>query len=113
MHKIKARIKAIITKIRNSRPEPLPVTDMAVEGVIRRTIESVGLDPANDSLRQALATTLLSLPQGTRTITVAVLADVVQQARMKQSSYGIIEEIRLRDRAKKEVEKATSDNEKV
>lgn len=106
MHKIKARIKAIITKIRNSRPEPLPVTDMAVEGVIRRTIESVGLDPANDSLRQALATTLLSLPQGTRTITVAVLADVVQQARMKQAAYSIIEDLRAK-------EKATSDNEKV
>ena len=99
MHKIKARIKAIITKIRNSRPEPLPVTDMAVESVIRRTIESVGLDPANDSLRQALATTLLSLPQGTRTITVAVLADVVQQARMKQAAYSIIEDLRAKEKA--------------
>lgn len=106
MHKIKARIKAIITKIRNSRPEPLPVTDMAVEGVIRRTIESVGLDPANDSLRQALATTLLSLPQGTRTITVAVLADVVQQARMKQAAYSIIEDLRAKEKASEKTEQS-------
>lgn len=100
------RLKAVIARLRlareNAAPSPLPTTDEAVAGLIRRSIEACGLDPANDSLRQAIATTLLSLPQGSVKISVNQLRDVVNQARCKQAAYSVIEEIRTKDKVAKD-----------
>ncbi len=105
MKSLKTALIALKTRLANNRAMPLPVTDAAVEDVIKRAIEGAGLDSGNDSLRNAVATTLLSLPNGTRTIRVADLVGVINQARLKQASYNIIEAIRTADKAAKEAAK--------
>lgn len=75
-------------------------------GLLERVIRGCGLDPANTTLQNALASTLLSLPQGRTSITVAELVAVVDQARCKQASYNIIEAIRTADKAAREAAKS-------
>lgn len=102
----KARLKALQQQFRNSRVEALPTTDEAVASLIERSIASTGLDPANEGLRNAVATTLLSLPQGSTGISVNTLRDVINQARMKQAAYNEIERIRTADKEAREKAKA-------
>ena len=105
--KIKNVLIALWLNVKNRLPEPLPVTDEASEKVIKRVLEGAGLDPANDSLRNAIASTLLSLREGTSSIRIIDLIRVVNLARCKQSNYNIIEDIRRKD---KEARAAADEN---
>ena len=104
MKKLLARI---VKNLQNRRQRPIPVTDAALNALIDAAIESAGLDPANDSIRQAVASTLLSLPNGVTHISVNQLRSVINQARLKQASYTEIERIRAVDKAKRLAEEAT------
>lgn len=108
------RLKNALDTIRRAREEalvrPLPTTDAAVEDLIERAIAATGLDTKNDSLRNAVATTLLSLPQGTTTIRVRDLKNVINQARCKQASYNLIEAIRKRDKEAREAAEQKTDS---
>lgn len=107
---LKTALDRIRTKLRNRRAQPLPVTDAGVRELITHVIEGCGLDPANESLQNAIATTLLSLPQGSRTIKINDLIAVVNQARCKQASYSLIEEIRTKDKERRETAKQEADS---
>lgn len=96
---------ALLLNLRNRLPESLPTTDAQAEEVIRRVLTGAGLDPANDSLRNAIASTLLSLREGTTSIRIIDLIRVVDLARCKQSNYNIIEAIRTKDKAAREAVK--------
>jgi hypothetical protein len=100
--KLRNVLIALWLNVKNRLPEPLPVTDEAVAGLIERVIAGCGLDPANESLQNAIASTLLSLPQGTKTVKASDLIAVVDQARCKQAAYSIIEAIRIKDKAERE-----------
>lgn len=100
--RLKTALIALLLNVRNRLPESLPVTDEAVKSLIKRVVEGCGLDPANTTLQNAIASTLLSLPQGRTSITVAELIAMVNQARLKQASYNIIEAIRTADKAARE-----------
>lgn len=102
LNRLKAHIKATIRKGRNAKQQPLPTTDVGVAVLIGLAIEACGLSASNDSLRNAVATTLLSLPQGSTSISVNQLRDVVNQARCKQAAYSIIEAIRTKDKESRE-----------
>lgn len=100
--RLKTALIALLLNVRNRLPESLPVTDEQAESVIQRAIAGAGLDGANDSLRNAVASTLLSLREGTTKIRVVDLIAVINLARCKQANYGIIETIRLADKAARE-----------
>lgn len=106
----KAHLKTYQQERRNKAMQSLPTTDDAVAALLDASIEACGLDPKNDSLRNAIATTLLSLPQGTVKVSVNQLRDVVNQARCKQASYSIIEAIRIKDKAAREKANEGSDS---
>lgn len=102
LKRLKTALIALLLNLRNRVPEPLPTTDAAVADVITRAIRGAGLDEGNDSLRNAVASTLLSLREGTTSVVVADLIAVINQARCKQAAYGIIEAIRTKDKAARE-----------
>lgn len=102
LNTLKKRLNALRRDLSNRRLRPLPTTDEGMASLIARSIEATGLDPANDSLRQAVATTMLSLPQGATKVSVNQLRDVINQARMKQAAYSVIEELRAKDKAANE-----------
>ena len=99
---LKTRLNALRRKLANARLRPLPTTDDDMAVLIARSIMACGLDPTNDSLRQAVASTMLSLPQGSTKISVNQLRDVINQARCKQAAYSVIEELRAKDKAANE-----------
>lgn len=96
---LKRLLGALITSLANARRSPLPTTDAGVTSLIDRAIASCGLPTDNDSLRQAVASTLLSLPQGASVISVNDLRNIINQARCKQAAYSEIERIRAVDKA--------------
>jgi hypothetical protein len=108
--KLRNVLIALWLNVKNRLPEPLPVTDEAVTGLIERVITGCGLDPANESLQNAIASTLLSLPQGTKTVKASDLIAVVDQARCKQAAYSIIEAIRTKDKEAREKSKQEADS---
>ena len=99
---LKTALDRIRTALRNRRSQPLPVTDEGVRSLIKRVMEAAGIDPENRSVQNALASTLLSLPQNARSISVNDLVGVVNRARCSQASYSLVEEIRAEDKAKRE-----------
>lgn len=104
MQKLKNVLKNLLVSLQNRLPERLPVTDAEAASVILRVLNGAGLDPNNDSLRNAIASTLLSLREGTTSIKIVDLIRVVDLARCKQSNYNIIEDIRMRDKAAREAQ---------